>query len=58
MLKKISLSDLESLNSMDRLEAITLTKKCFSPYVSPFFDTITLASWPRTLVSMAKPSPR
>ena len=43
MLRKVDLEKLESLNSMDRLEAITLTKKCFSPYVSPFFDTVTLA---------------
>ncbi len=43
MLKEISFEDLESMESMDRLEAITLAKKCFSPYVSPFFDTITLS---------------
>jgi hypothetical protein len=42
-LKTISLSELESLNAMDRLEAVTLTKKCFSPYVSPIFDAVTLA---------------
>ncbi|MGD9216150.1 MAG: hypothetical protein PVJ84_15130 [Desulfobacteraceae bacterium] len=58
MLKKISLSDLESLNSMDRLEAITLTKKCFSPYVSPFFDTITLARVAKDLGIHGKAIPK
>jgi hypothetical protein len=41
--KTISLSELESLNAMERLEAVTLTKRCFSPYVSPVFDAVTLA---------------
>jgi hypothetical protein len=58
MLKKISLPDLESLNSMDRLEAITLTKKCFSPYVSPFFDAITLARVAKDLGILGKAIPK
>lgn len=58
MLKTITLSELESLNSMDRLEAITLTKKCFSPYVSPFFDTITLARVARDLGIHGKAIPK
>jgi hypothetical protein len=58
MLKKISLPDLESLNSMGRLEAITLTKKCFSPYVSPFFDTITLARVAKDLGIRGKAIPK
>jgi hypothetical protein len=58
MLKKISLSELESLNSMDRLEAITLTKKCFSPYVSPFFDAITLARVAKDLGIHGKAIPK
>lgn len=58
MLKKISLPDLESLNSMDRLEAITLTKKCFSPYVSPFFDAITLARVAKDLGIHGKAIPK
>ena len=58
MLKKISLPGLESLNSMDRLEAITLTKKCFSPYVSPFFDTITLARVAKDLGIHGKAIPK
>jgi hypothetical protein len=58
MLKAISLSDLESLNSMDRLEAITLTKKCFSPYVSPFFDAITLARVAKDLGIQGKAIPK
>ncbi|MGD8843996.1 MAG: hypothetical protein PVI54_00715 [Desulfobacteraceae bacterium] len=58
MLKKISLLELESLNSMDRLEAITLTKKCFSPYVSPFFDAITLARVAKDLGIHGKAIPK
>jgi hypothetical protein len=58
MLKTISLPDLESLNSMDRLEAITLTKKYFSPYVSPFFDAITLARVAKDLGILGKAIPK
>lgn len=58
MLKKISLPDPSSLNSLDQLEAITLTKKCFSPYVSPFLDTITLARVARDLGIRGKVIPK
>jgi hypothetical protein len=58
MLKKISLPDPNSLNSLDQLEAITLTKKCFSPYVSPFFDTITLTRVARDLGIQGKVIPK
>jgi len=34
---------------LDLLEAVTLSKKCFAPYVSPFLDTITLARVARDL---------
>jgi hypothetical protein len=58
ILKKISLSELESLDSMDRLEAITLTKKSFSPYASPFFDTVTLARVAKDLGIQGKAIPK
>ncbi len=58
MLKTISLPDLESLDSLDRLEAITLSKKCFAPYVSPFFDTVTLARVAKDLGIHGKAIPK
>ena len=58
MLKKISLPDPNSSNSLDQLEAITLSKKCFSPYVSPFLDTITLARVARDLGIHGKVIPK
>jgi hypothetical protein len=58
MLKKISLADLESLDSLDRLEAITMSKRCFAPYVSPFLDTITLARVAKDLGIHGKAIPK
>ena len=58
MLRKVNLEELASLNSMDRLEAITLAKKCFSPYVSPFFDTVTLARVAKDLGIQGKAIPK
>ncbi len=55
MLKKISLQD---LNSLDRLESVTLARKCFAPYVSPFLDTITLARVARDLGIHGKVIPK
>jgi hypothetical protein len=58
MLKTVSLPDQESLDSLDLLEVITLSKKCFSPYVSPFFDTVTLARVAKDLGIHGKAIPK